>query len=77
MFVYTGESEKGGLIRALNQPILLHENYAKKQAKQPYYKYYAQVYERTLMTKHGLYLMLVRNSDDYDEIKTSEYKQAL
>lgn len=75
LFVYAGESENSGLMRALCQVFRLHANYALKLAGKAHDEYLAQVYERTLGKKCGLYLMLVRDGDTsrYDEIKTSEY----
>ena len=70
---YTGVSNHGGLPRVLTQVFRLHYEYAKKVGNEDYDEYLAGIYEETVMKGQGLYVMLVRNSSDYQMIQTSEY----
>lgn len=75
---YTGYSEDHGIIRAINQLFVLKHNYElsiDSKNKEPFDEYKADVYKQTIASKKcgSLCLLFIRNSDDSDLIKTSEY----
>ena len=70
-FVYTGQTEEDGLIRALTQIFKLYSCYENNKTNVKGDRLAAN-YARTAM-KRGLFLSVIRCSADYKEIKNSEF----
>lgn len=72
--VYTGRTEKSGIIRAINQLFKLHHNYSEKEKGKDHDEFLADVYQKTVKSKSGcIGLLVIRESDDFNEIKKSEF----